>query len=57
VGSVPYYSAAAVSKPISVPVLNNRYQEMRAFPDGSVAYSAPGSASTKMKILRVMPCQ
>jgi hypothetical protein len=57
VGSVPYYSAAAVSKPISVPVLNNRYQEMRAFSDGSVAYSAPGSASTKMKILRVMPCQ
>ncbi len=45
------------SSPINVPVLNNRYQEMKPFPDGSVAYAAPGSASTKLKILRVLPCQ
>ncbi|HTA89913.1 MAG TPA: hypothetical protein VK745_10070 [Polyangiaceae bacterium] len=50
-------SGAAVSSPIAVPVLNNRYQEMKPFPDGSVAYPAPGSTSTKIKILRVMPCQ
>ncbi len=45
------------SSPINVPVLNNRYQEMKPFPDGSVAYPAPGSTSTKIKILRVLPCQ
>jgi hypothetical protein len=38
-------------------VLNNRYQEMKPFPDGSVAYPAPGSSNTKIKILRVLPCQ
>ena len=50
-------SGAAVSTPINVAVANNRYQEMKPFPDGSVAYPAPGSASTKIKILRVMACQ
>jgi hypothetical protein len=50
-------SGAAVSSPILVPVLNNRYQEMKPFPDGSVAYPAPGSTATKIKILRVLPCQ
>jgi hypothetical protein len=43
----PYYVAG---------VLGSRYQDFRAFPDGSVAYPAPGSASTKLKILRVSPC-
>jgi hypothetical protein len=37
-------------------VAGNRYQDFRPFPDGSVAYVAPGSASTKIKILRVSPC-
>ncbi|MEI9947811.1 MAG: hypothetical protein WDO74_02255 [Pseudomonadota bacterium] len=50
-------SGAAVSAPISVPVRNNRYQEMKAFPDGSVAYPAPGSSTNKLKILRVLPCE
>jgi hypothetical protein len=50
-------SGAAVSTPINVAVANNRYQEMKPFPDGSVAHPAPGSASTKIKILRVMACQ
>lgn len=48
---------SSVSQPISVAVGNNRYQEMKPFPDGSVAYAAPGSAATKLKILRVLPCQ
>jgi hypothetical protein len=50
-------SGAAVSAPISVPVRNNRYQEMKPFPDGSVAYPAPGSSTSKLKILRVLPCE
>jgi hypothetical protein len=50
-------TGAALSQPINVAVPNNRYQEMKPFPDGSVAYAAPGSASTKIKILRVLPCQ
>jgi hypothetical protein len=41
---------------LSIPVRGNRYQDFRAFPDGSVAYPAPGSTKTKMKILRVLPC-
>jgi hypothetical protein len=45
-----------VSAPISVDVKGNRYQEFRSFPDGSVAYVAPGSSASKVKILRVMPC-
>ena len=43
--------------PVNVPgVIGNRYQEFKGFPDGSVAYPAPGSANTKVKIVRVLPC-
>jgi hypothetical protein len=34
----------------------NRYQEFRRFPDGSVAYPAPGSSNTSVNILRAMAC-
>jgi hypothetical protein len=37
-------------------VTGSRYQDFRSFPDGSVAYPAPGSTNTKIKIARVMPC-
>ena len=37
-------------------VTGNRYQDFRAFPDGSVAYPAPGSSGTKVKIVRILPC-
>jgi hypothetical protein len=48
----------AKSAPIEVAgVSNNRYQEMKPFPDGSVAYAAPGSSGSKLKILRVLPCE
>jgi len=50
-------SGAALSAPVAVPVRNNRYQEMKAFPDGSVAYPAPGSSPSKIKILRALPCE
>ena len=41
---------------LSPNVLGSRYQDFRAFPDGSVAYPAPGSSGGKIKILRVMSC-
>lgn len=41
---------------IQVDVKGNRYHEMVSFPDGSVAFVAPGSSATKLKILRVLPC-
>jgi hypothetical protein len=41
---------------LSPNVLCSRYQDFRAFPDGSVAYPAPGSSGTKIKVLRVLPC-
>ncbi len=44
----PYYIAG---------VTGSRYQDFRTYPDGSVAYAAPGSASTKVKIVRVTPCK
>ena len=37
-------------------VLGNRYQDFRSYPDGSVAYAAPGSTNTRIKIVRVPPC-
>jgi hypothetical protein len=39
-----------------VAVTGNRYHEFKSFPDGSVAFPAPGSGGTKLKILRVLPC-
>jgi hypothetical protein len=43
--------------PFYVPgIVGNRYHELRGYPDGSVAYVAPGSAASTVKIVRVMPC-
>jgi hypothetical protein len=36
--------------------LGNRYQDLVAFPDGSVAFMAPGSSASKVEVLRVLPC-
>jgi hypothetical protein len=57
-GMPPASSTAASAGPLRVTpnVLGSRYQDFRAYPDGSVAYPAPGSSGTKIKILRVMPC-
>ena len=41
---------------LSPNVLGSRYQDFRAYPDGSTAYPAPGSSGTKIKILRILPC-
>jgi hypothetical protein len=37
-------------------VMGSRYQDFRTYPDNSVAYAAPGSSGSKIKILRVVPC-
>lgn len=51
------FSGAAVSPVIPVAATGNRYQEFRAFPDGSTAYASRGSAASKLKIVRVLPCE
>ncbi|WP_437332309.1 hypothetical protein [Sorangium sp. So ce394] len=47
----------AEGEPIEVDLLGNRYQDFVAFPDGSVAVAAPGSASTTIRVLRILPCE
>jgi hypothetical protein len=49
-------SGAAEGPPLELSFLGNRYQDLVSFPDGSVAFTAPGSSATKVKILRVLPC-
>lgn len=50
-------TGSADGSPVSVAgVIGNRFQDFRGFPDGSVAYAAPGSSSTTVKIVRVLPC-
>ena len=48
---------SAVSSPIAVDVEGNRFHELKPYPDGSVAYAAPGSSSSTIEIMRVMPCE
>jgi hypothetical protein len=57
-GTAPAGSTATSAGPLKLTpnVLGSRYQDFRAFPDGSVAYPAPGSSTTKIKILRVLGC-
>jgi hypothetical protein len=55
-GAAPTGSTSASAGPLNVSVLGSRYQDFRAFPDGSVAYPAPGSTGTKIKILRILGC-
>jgi len=57
-GAAPAGSSATSAGPLmlSPGVLGSRYQDFRSYPDGSVAYPAPGSSATKIKILRVLGC-
>jgi hypothetical protein len=58
-GGAPAGSTATTAGPLAVTpnVLGSRYQDFRPYPDGSVAYAAPGSTGTKIKILRVLGCK
>jgi hypothetical protein len=49
-------TGAAEGAPFQVSVKGNRYYEFKDFPDGSVAYPAPGSSATRIKIIRILPC-
>jgi len=57
-GAAPSGSSTTSAGPLELTpnVLGSRYQDFRAFPDGSAAYPAPGSTATKIKILRVLGC-
>ena len=57
-GMPPAGTTTASAGPLKLTpnVLGSRYQDFRAYADGSVAYPAPGSSGTKIKILRVLPC-
>jgi hypothetical protein len=57
-GAAPAGSSAASAGPLKMSpnVLGSRYQDFRAYPDGSVAYPAPGSTATTIEILRVLGC-
>lgn len=37
-------------------IVGNRYNPLRSFPDGSVAYLSKGDTNSSLKILRVLPC-
>jgi hypothetical protein len=49
-------TGAEVSEPFSLPVPDNRYQWLETMADGSVAYAAPGTSATSVRIARVLPC-
>jgi hypothetical protein len=55
-GAAPSGSTATSAGPVAASVLGSRYQDFRSYSDGSVAYVAPGSSSTKIKVLRVLAC-
>jgi hypothetical protein len=49
-------SGQAVGEQFSIDVPDHNYQAFKAYPDGSVAYPAAGSANTSIRIARVMSC-
>jgi hypothetical protein len=57
-GGPPAGSSTTSAGPLrlSPNVIGNRYQDFRAYPDGSVAYPAPGTSGTRIKILRILGC-
>ncbi len=50
-------TGATVGSTFPIAVTSNQFQDFRPYSDGSAAYVAPGSTATKLKIVRVMPCQ
>jgi hypothetical protein len=42
--------------PLAVAARGNRYQKLVSFPDGSVAFAARGSSTTRINVLRILPC-
>lgn len=48
---------SAVSDEFSIDVTDHRYQAMKSFPDGSVAFPGQGSGNQSISVARVMPCE
>jgi hypothetical protein len=49
-------SGNEVSSQFTIEVPDNIYHPFKAYPDGSVAYAAPGTGSTSIRIARILPC-
>ncbi len=49
-------SGNEISSQFVLNVPNNIYQPFKAYPDGSVAYAAPGTRTTGIRIARILPC-
>jgi hypothetical protein len=49
-------TGATVGSQFTLEVPPNRYHALKGFPDGSVAYPAPGTSSSSIRIARVLPC-
>uniref|UniRef100_H3GRB0 Uncharacterized protein n=1 Tax=Phytophthora ramorum TaxID=164328 RepID=H3GRB0_PHYRM len=51
-------SGSAISEKVTVDskVVGNRYQALKTFPDGSVAYLSMGSTSTSVQVVRFFGC-
>jgi hypothetical protein len=47
----------AVSDEFAIDVPDHSFQAFKAYGDGSVAYPASGSTSTRVRIARVLPCE
>jgi hypothetical protein len=47
---------SAVGSEFTIGVTDHRYQDFKAFSDGSVAYPARGSGAQAIRIARVLPC-
>jgi hypothetical protein len=58
-GGPPIGSSNATAGPLrlSPNVSGSRYQDFRSYPDGSVAYPAPGSRPTTIAVLRILGCK
>jgi hypothetical protein len=45
-----------VSPPFEIDLPNNVFHPFKAYPDGSVAYAAPGTSNTGIRVARLLPC-
>ena len=50
------HDGSSIGTEIQIAVPGNRFQSFESFPDGSVAYVAPGTSPTTLRIARILPC-
>ena len=49
-------SGETIGSAFTIDVPDHDFQAFKDYPDGSAAYPASGTSSTKMRVARVMPC-